>query len=83
MFKTMSYFVYFHSRVFENKESMLSGALETATLIAEKSPIAVQGSKVNMVYSRDHSVPESLEYMASFQSSITLVLMILIVEIKG
>lgn len=32
-------------------------------MIASKSPVAVQGSKVNLVYSRDHSVQEGLKYM--------------------
>ena len=44
---------------------MLNAAFALAKQIASKSPIAVQGSKVNLIYSRDHSVPESLEYMVS------------------
>ena len=52
-----------NSRVFENKDAMMSSAIETAALIAEKSPIGVQGTKANLIYSRDHSVPESLDYM--------------------
>jgi len=40
---------------------MLKEALETATTIASKSPIAVQGTKMSLVYSRDHSVPDSLQ----------------------
>ena len=43
----------------------MDGALETAALIASKSPVAVQGSKINLVYSRDHSVDESLRYIVS------------------
>jgi hypothetical protein len=34
-----------------------------ATLIATKSPVAVQGTKANLNYSRDHTVDESLEYV--------------------
>ena len=44
---------------------MVDGALETAALIASKSPVAVQGSKINLVYSRDHSVDDSLRYIVS------------------
>ena len=40
---------------------MLKEALETATTIASKSPVAVQGTKISLVYSRDHSVPDSLQ----------------------
>ncbi|XP_078517315.1 delta(3,5)-Delta(2,4)-dienoyl-CoA isomerase, mitochondrial-like isoform X3 [Lissotriton helveticus] len=57
------------SRVFEDKEAMLKGAFEVASEIASKSPLAVQGSKVNLVYSRNHSVPEGLNYMATWNMS--------------
>ncbi|XP_054650513.1 delta(3,5)-Delta(2,4)-dienoyl-CoA isomerase, mitochondrial isoform X2 [Dunckerocampus dactyliophorus] len=57
------------SRVFADKEAMLTGALELAGEIAARSPVAVQGTKVNLVYSRDHSVAEGLEYMAAWNMS--------------
>nr|XP_032819959.1 delta(3,5)-Delta(2,4)-dienoyl-CoA isomerase, mitochondrial-like isoform X1 [Petromyzon marinus] len=54
------------SHVYDNKANMMEGALQLAEDIASKSPVAVQGSKVNLLYARDHSVPESLEYMAAW-----------------
>ncbi|XP_061733497.1 delta(3,5)-Delta(2,4)-dienoyl-CoA isomerase, mitochondrial isoform X2 [Nerophis ophidion] len=57
------------SRVFADKEAMMTGALEMAGEIAARSPVAVQGTKVNLVYSRDHSVAEGLEYMAAWNMS--------------
>ncbi|XP_009468567.1 PREDICTED: delta(3,5)-Delta(2,4)-dienoyl-CoA isomerase, mitochondrial [Nipponia nippon] len=57
------------SRVFPDKETLLRGALEVAAAIAARSPVAVQGTKVNLVYSRDHPVPESLRYMATWNMS--------------
>ncbi|XP_074872382.1 delta(3,5)-Delta(2,4)-dienoyl-CoA isomerase, mitochondrial-like isoform X4 [Carettochelys insculpta] len=57
------------SRVFQDKQAMLEGAFELAADIASKSPVAVQGTKVNLLYSRDHSVPESLRYMATWNMS--------------
>ncbi|KAG5837338.1 delta(3,5)-Delta(2,4)-dienoyl-CoA isomerase, mitochondrial [Anguilla anguilla] len=57
------------SRVFPDKESMMAGALELAAEIAARSPVAVQGTKINLVYSRDHSVSESLDYMATWNMS--------------
>ncbi|XP_063168714.1 delta(3,5)-Delta(2,4)-dienoyl-CoA isomerase, mitochondrial isoform X2 [Candoia aspera] len=57
------------SRVFRDQESMLQSAFDLATEIASKSPIAVQGTKINLVYSRDHSVPEGLKYMATWNMS--------------
>ncbi|KAG1935298.1 delta(3,5)-Delta(2,4)-dienoyl-CoA isomerase, mitochondrial-like [Pimephales promelas] len=57
------------SRVFPDKEAMMAGALEMAGEIASKSPVGVQGTKVNLLYSRDHSVAESLDYMSTWNMS--------------
>ncbi|KAK9521309.1 hypothetical protein VZT92_021126 [Zoarces viviparus] len=57
------------SRVFADKEAMIAAALEMAGEIAGRSPVAVQGTKVNLVYSRDHSVAEGLDYMATWNMS--------------
>ena len=46
-----------------DKDSLQSAALETASLIASKSPVAVQGTKLSLLYSRDHSVRESLDHV--------------------
>merc|ERR1719449_286954 len=51
------------SSVYPSREEMLAKAVEMAASIATKSPVAVQGTKVNLVYSRDHSVREGLEYV--------------------
>lgn len=42
---------------------MLDAAFTLAAEISSKSPVAVQSTKVNLIYSRDHSVTESLNYM--------------------
>ncbi|XP_054445091.1 delta(3,5)-Delta(2,4)-dienoyl-CoA isomerase, mitochondrial [Pteronotus mesoamericanus] len=57
------------SRVFPDKEAMLNAAFALAAEISTKSPVAVQGTKVNLLYSRDHSVAEGLNYMASWNMS--------------
>lgn len=54
------------SRVFPDKGQMMTAALDVAKQIASKSPVAVQGSKVHLVYSRDHGVEEGLNYMAAW-----------------
>ncbi|KJE95612.1 enoyl coenzyme A hydratase 1, variant [Capsaspora owczarzaki ATCC 30864] len=51
------------SHVYADEQELRKKALEMASLIASKSPVAVVGSKINLNYSRDHSVAESLEYM--------------------
>uniref|UniRef100_A0A3B4TEZ2 Delta(3,5)-Delta(2,4)-dienoyl-CoA isomerase, mitochondrial n=1 Tax=Seriola dumerili TaxID=41447 RepID=A0A3B4TEZ2_SERDU len=57
------------SRVFADKEAMMAGALEMADEIAARSPVAVQGTKINLIYARDHSVAEGLDYMATWNMS--------------
>ncbi|XP_004690656.1 PREDICTED: delta(3,5)-Delta(2,4)-dienoyl-CoA isomerase, mitochondrial [Condylura cristata] len=57
------------SRVFPDKEVMLNAAFDLAAEISSKSPVAVQGTKINLVYSRDHSVAEGLNFMTSWNMS--------------
>ncbi|XP_070685494.1 delta(3,5)-Delta(2,4)-dienoyl-CoA isomerase, mitochondrial [Pempheris klunzingeri] len=57
------------SRVFADKEAMMAGALEMAGEMAGRSPVAVQGTKINLIYSRDHSVAEGLDYMTMWNMS--------------
>jgi delta(3,5)-delta(2,4)-dienoyl-CoA isomerase len=40
--------------------------MDMATMIAAKSPVAVQGTKMNLVNSREHSVEEGLEEVAKW-----------------
>lgn len=51
------------SRIFQDKESLLKGVLDLAEDVASKSPVAVQGSKINLLFSRDHSVADGLQFM--------------------
>ena len=51
------------SKILPNQADLLTAGIELAKIIASKSPIAVQGSKINLVYSRDHSVEEGLHFM--------------------
>uniref|UniRef100_A0A8B9JJM1 Delta(3,5)-Delta(2,4)-dienoyl-CoA isomerase, mitochondrial n=1 Tax=Astyanax mexicanus TaxID=7994 RepID=A0A8B9JJM1_ASTMX len=57
------------SRVLPDKETVLTAAMEIAGEIAARSPVAVQGTKINLIYARDHSVAESLDYMATWNMS--------------
>lgn len=54
------------SEIFENEQKTKDAALELATLIATRSPIAVQGSKICYRYSRDHTVFDGLRFMANW-----------------
>ncbi|KAM6223692.1 delta(3,5)-Delta(2,4)-dienoyl-CoA isomerase, mitochondrial [Rhynchocyon petersi] len=57
------------SRMFPDQETMLDAAFTLAAEIASKSPVAVQSTKVNLLYSRDHTVSESLKFMSSWNMS--------------
>jgi delta(3,5)-delta(2,4)-dienoyl-CoA isomerase len=54
------------SQVFPDKDAMQASVLETAKLIASKSPVAVQGTKVNLNYSRDHPTDQALHFQAHY-----------------
>lgn len=49
----------FVSEVHESKAAAVAAGLGKAALIAEKSPVAVQGTKELLNHARDHSVDES------------------------
>lgn len=61
--------------MFADKEAMMAGALEMAGEIAGRSPVAVQGTKINLVYSRDHSVAEALDYMVRTEPCLISIIM--------
>jgi enoyl-CoA hydratase/carnithine racemase len=48
------------------------GVKELATEIAAKSPLAIRGIKETLIYSRDHTVAEGLNYIATWNAAIGL-----------
>ena len=58
----------FLNEVYESQDAMLEGVMGIAAQIAANSPLAVTGCKEMLNYSRDHSVEDSLKYMANWQS---------------
>lgn len=58
----------FVNQVFETQEALLEGVMTVAKQIAEQSPMAVAGCKEMINFSRDHSIADSLKYMATWQS---------------
>ncbi|EAR63114.1 crotonase/enoyl-CoA hydratase family protein [Neptuniibacter caesariensis] len=56
------------NQVYSDQEAMLSGVMDIAQQIAGHSPLAVTGCKQMMNYARDHSVADSLSYMATWQA---------------
>ncbi len=56
------------NKIFPSQEAMIEGVMAVAKQIAQQSPVAVAGCKEMINYSRDHSVADSLKYMATWQS---------------
>ncbi|HUJ02482.1 MAG TPA: crotonase/enoyl-CoA hydratase family protein [Rhizomicrobium sp.] len=54
--------------IFPTQEAMLAHVMALAKDIAEKSPLAVYGSKVMINYARDHSIADGLDYIATWQA---------------
>lgn len=57
------------NRVYEDKEALYAGVREIARMIASKSPLCIRGTKEILLYTRDHSVAESLNYMTAWNAS--------------
>ncbi len=58
----------FVNRVFSDREVMLREVTAIAREIAAKSPLAMRGSKEMLLYARDHSVAEGLNYIATWNA---------------
>jgi enoyl-CoA hydratase len=56
------------NRVFVDREALQQGVMEIAQEIASKAPLAVRGSKEMILYARDHSVADSLNYIATWNA---------------
>jgi len=58
----------FLNRVFPDRDALMAGVTEIARQIASKSPLAVRGSKEMILYARDHSVADGLNYIATWNA---------------
>ena len=58
----------FVNKVFETRETMLREVTAIARTIAAKSPLAVRGSKEMLLHSRDHTVAQGLNYIATWNA---------------
>ncbi|GES61275.1 enoyl-CoA hydratase/isomerase family protein [Aspergillus terreus] len=59
----------FVSGVYESKTAAVAAAVELGVLMASKSPVAVQGTKEILNWSRDHSVQDGLRYTTVWNSA--------------
>lgn len=56
----------FALKVFPSREELIKESLKMAEIIASKSPVAIQATKRNLVYSLDHTNQEGLDHIVSF-----------------
>lgn len=56
------------NEIFKDQAELLEAVNDIALRIAKHSPLAIAGCKEMINYSRDHSVEDSLKYMATWQS---------------
>ena len=56
-------------KVHEDKAALIAAAMQLAQTIASNSPVAVAGTKHNIVFARDHSVADALEYVATWNAA--------------
>ena len=59
----------FVNAVYPDHATMLDAVMGVAAEIASKSPMAVWGTKQTMNFARDHSVADSLEYIANWNAA--------------
>lgn len=57
---------------FENKEIMMDNVLKIAEQIASKSTLSIRGTKHILLHSRDHTVAQGLEYMATWNAAMLI-----------
>ena len=60
------------NRTFADKETMLAEVMKIAEMIAQKSPVSIRGTKHILLHTRDHSVADGLNYMATWNAAMLL-----------
>ncbi|MEM7345048.1 MAG: crotonase/enoyl-CoA hydratase family protein [Chloroflexota bacterium] len=60
------------NRSYADKETMMAEVTELAALIASKSPLSIRGTKEIVRYTRDHSVADGLNYIATWNAAMLL-----------
>ncbi len=60
------------NRVYDTREALQAGVREIAAQIAAKSPLSIRGTKEMLNYSRDHSVADGLNYIATWNAAMLM-----------
>jgi enoyl-CoA hydratase len=60
------------NKVYDSREALQAGVRELAAQIASKSPLSIRGVKEMLNYSRDHSVADGLNYIATWNAAMLM-----------
>lgn len=60
------------NRCFDTQDALLEGVRDIARMIAAKSPLSIRGCKEMLLYARDHSVANSLNYAATWNAAMLI-----------
>ena len=60
------------NRVFDSREALQAGVREVAAQVAAKSPLSIRGTKEMLNYSRDHSVADGLNHIATWNAAMLM-----------
>ncbi len=60
------------NRVFSTQEELVAGVMVIAQAIADKSPLAIRGTKEMLNYGRDHSVADGLDHVATWNAAMLM-----------
>jgi len=60
------------NRVFDTREALAEGVRAIAATIAAKSPLSIRGSKEMILYARDHTVADGLNYVATWNAAMLM-----------
>jgi enoyl-CoA hydratase len=60
------------NRIYDSPDDLQRGVAEIALAIAAKSPLSIRGIKEMVVYSRDHSVADGLNYIATWNAAMLM-----------
>jgi enoyl-CoA hydratase len=60
------------NRSFADKETMMTEVMKIAETIAQKSPLSIRGTKHILLHTRDHTVADGLQYMATWNAAMII-----------
>ncbi|MEO9892050.1 crotonase/enoyl-CoA hydratase family protein [Aurantibacter sp.] len=60
------------NQCYASRETLIEGVMKKATIIASKSPLSIRGTKKVLLYTRDHSVDDALNYMSTWNAAMLI-----------